>query len=167
MTETILIFLSGSGVLVLIFYGSTWLLKESTKKLLEREIQIHKNSLSKELESYKRELDLKYEHALSLQDRRRKLYEELSESLEEIFKTEGDELSFKMNKLFGLLALYAPDDVYKSLRKSLDGTVIPNEVKPTVYLALRDSLFGADTNLTKNDLIKHINAKPIKSDDNR
>ena len=166
MKETILIFLSGSGVLVLIFYGATWLLKESTKKLLEKEIENHKNKLSKELESYKRELDLKYEHALSLQDRRRKLFEELSDSLEEIFKTEGGELSLQMNKLFGLLALYAPDDVYKSFKASLEGTVVPNKVKPIVYSALRKSLFGADTKLSDEDLIKHIAAKHIKIDDN-
>lgn len=153
-----LIFLSGSGVLGLIFYGATWLLKESTKKVLEKEMENHRNKLSKELDSHRRELDLKYEHTLSLQNRRRKLFEELSEYLEEIFKTEGDELSLKMNKLFGLLALYAPDDVYKSLKQSLDGTVVPNKVKPTVYSALRKSLFGADTNLNEDDLIKHIAA---------
>jgi len=164
MKETIFILLSGSGILGLIFYGSVWLLKQSTKKLLEKELENHKSKLSKELEAYKRELDLKYEHALSLQDRRRKLFEELSESLEDIFKTEGDELSHKMNKLFGLLALYAPDAVYKSLKESLEGKVIPNEVKPIVYSALRNSLFGADTKLKQDDLIKHINAKFIKID---
>lgn len=165
MIDVILIFLSGTGVIGLIFYGSVWLLKESTKKLLEKELEKHKSKLSKELESYKREIDLKYEHALSLQDRRRKLFEELSESLEEIYKTEGDELSLKMNKLFGLLALYAPDDVYRSLKKSLEGKTIPRDVKPGIYYSLRMSLFGADTELTEDDLIKHIEAKHIKIED--
>ena len=161
MKETIFIFLSGTGVLVLIFYGATWLLKESTKKLLEKAIENHKNQLSKELESYKRDLDLKYEHALSLQDRRLKLFEEFSESLEEVFKTEGDDLSFKLNRLFGLLSLYASDDVYKSLKKALEGKVLPNQAKPIVYATLRNSLFGANSKLTQDDLSKHIVAKHI------
>ncbi|HUW21256.1 MAG TPA: hypothetical protein VMW41_01175 [Candidatus Bathyarchaeia archaeon] len=149
------------SLLALIFYGSVWLLKESTKKLLEKELEKHKNNLSKELEVYKKEIDLSYRHQLSLQDRSRKLFEEFSNSLEEIYKTKGDELSLRLNKLFGLLALYAPDKVYRVLRKSLDGKALPNEVKPPIYFALRKSLFGAKSKLKEGDLIKHIKAKRL------
>lgn len=158
MTEAIIqIFLTGPGGLALIVPGVAWLLRNIIKRDLEREMA-----------SYKSELNLSYEHSLSLQDRRRKLYEEFSDSLEEMFETKDEnKLSLKMNKLFGLLALYAPDDVYKSLKSSLEGDVIPNEVKPIVYSALRKSLFGADTKLKDEDLIKHITASYIDGPSNK
>jgi hypothetical protein len=162
MAETILIFLSGSGVLGLIFYGSVWLLKKSTEKLLEKELERHKSELSKELELYKRELDLLYQHKLSLQNKRRELFEQFSDSLENMFRGDDSALSLELNKLYGLLTLYAPDSVYVSIKNTLEGKrVEAKDAKPIIYYALRKELFGTDTKLEVEDLHKHVSAQPV------
>ena len=167
MLETIIVFLSGSGVLGLIFYGSVWFLKKSTEKLLEQELERHKNELSKELEHYKREIDLEYEHKLSLQNKRRTLFEQFSDSMENMFKGKDNELSIELNRLYGLLSLYAPDDVYLEIKNTLDGQNLkPEEVKPIIYHALRKELFGTDTKLKVEDIHKHISATKIDREKN-
>jgi len=156
MLEMIQIFLSGSLVLALIFYGSVWLLKASIGKLLEKELERHKKELSKELELYKREIDLEYEKHLSIQRRRREVFEELMNSLENMWGKGDNVESLELNKLYGLLTLYAPDEVYKSVKDNLEGIKHPRDAKPFIYYALRKELFGNDTNLGAEDLHKHV-----------
>jgi len=120
--------------------------------------------LKRKVEAYKKELELKLEQSISIQSRQREMYEKISEDLEEIFTEESDKLSLKLNKLFGKLALWAPDDVYNSLKKQLEGHLYPEEIKPILYLTMRKAIFGDNTILAEEDLIKHINAKSIKRD---
>lgn len=158
MIDIIIIFLSGSLVLGIIFYSSVWLLKVSIKKSLEKELERHKKDLLKELELYKREIDLQYEKHLSLQNRRREVFEQLINSLENIWGKNDNAESLELNKLFGLLTLYVPDEVYKSVKDNLEGMKHPKDAKPFIYYALRKELFGIETNLGTNDLHKHIAA---------
>ena len=81
--------------------------------------------------------------------------------MENMFSGKIKDHSFTLNKLFGRLALYAPDDVYLGLNKIFVNEVIPNIAKPKMYYVLRKSLFGDETNLTENDFSKHINATPL------
>lgn len=162
MLETVLIFLSGSGVLGLIFWAAVWLVKESTKKLLESELERHKNTLSQELELYKREIDLEFQKKLNLQNRRHELFEQFSTSIENMFGKDDGDLSLELNKLYGLLALYAPDDVYLSIKNTLEGQAVrAQDAKPIIYAALRNNLFGTNTNLAVADFHKHVVASHV------
>ncbi|KKU20651.1 MAG: hypothetical protein UX31_C0033G0009 [Candidatus Nomurabacteria bacterium GW2011_GWA1_46_11] len=161
MTQLIITFLGGSIVLILIFYGSVWLLKESTKTLLNKELEKHKRDLSKELELYKKEIDLEYEKHLSIQNRRREVFEELINSLEDMWGKEDNKESLDLNKIYGRLVLYAPDEVYKSVKDNLEGIKHPKDAKPFIYYALRKELFGDNTNLEAKDLHKHISASIV------
>jgi len=127
---------------------------------------IGQNWADRSLEAYKRELDLKYDQQLIQQTRQAKLYEEFAMSLEDIFAGRNDPRSLELNKMFALLALYAPDEVYSAAKEALEGIVFPRDVKPVIYSALRKQLFRDKTAFTQKDLIKHIKASDIKLDPN-
>jgi hypothetical protein len=123
--------------------------------------------LNQKLEKFKAELDLaSKEHA-----NRRRLYDELSTLMEDLF---GDipkdaDQSLEVNKLFGKLALYAPDEVYIALKEALidQGVLYGRDVKPKVYCALRRSLFGEKTKLETQDFVPHIKAKHIPQNEHK
>ena len=72
----------------------------------------------RKLEDYKRKLELQFEAEV----RRRKLYEELTLKLENLYGTipqsSPKEAEVTINKIFALLALYASDEVYRSARNT-------------------------------------------------
>ncbi len=72
------------------------------------------------LEKHKAKLEL----ASKDEAKRRQLYQRVSTLIEDIFGSgphpSKAELSLEINKLFGKLALYAPDDVYRALKDALD-----------------------------------------------
>ena len=145
------------------FFGKLWANRfmEKEKVTFQKDLEEFKSNLqyrfNSQIEEQKRELDLRFQNELRQLRKRGSLYEELSISLEELFAKEDDELSTVLNKMFGLLALYAPDDVYLSLKTSLEGYVVPKDAKPKIYYALRKSIMGDDTKLSEKDFIKHIN----------
>jgi len=120
---------------------------------------------NRKLEVYKRELELHFNDEV----RRRRLYEELAMSIEDIFAsmpdTDSRTLTAKINKLFALLALYAPDDVYRRLKATFYApghlTVYAKDARPVVYHALRAALFGKGTQLAAEDLVDNIECTPV------
>ena len=131
--------------------------------LAERIRQQIRVEYDSKLELYKKELEVQFQDQM----RRRKIYEGLVDSLEEFFGSDtskpGENLSLQINKLFSVLALYAPDDVYRACKESLitGSTVFGKDVKPVVYAAIRKSLFGQTTSLQAKDLVDHINATQV------
>ena len=110
----------------------------------------------RKVEQYKRKLELRFED----QVKRRKMYEDLAMSLEELGSGElmdSRELSLKINKAFAVLALYAPDDVYRTFKKSLltNATVYGKDAAPVIYAAMRKAIFGDETSLQASDLVDH------------
>jgi hypothetical protein len=117
-----------------------------------------------QLEEFKRRLELEFEDHV----RRRRLYEDLSNSLEQVFGSgemlDRTAISLLMNKLFAMLALYAPDDVYIAVKNAvLNKKIYGRDVKPVIYHALRKSLLGERTSLEANDLIDHLDVTHVPS----
>src|SRR5262249_34696371 len=146
----------GVGGTIVIFLLREWL-SERLRHSISAEY-------TRQLELHKKELELRFADQVRL----RKMYEELSVSLEEAFGRMKDqdpaELSIAFNKIFALLALYAPDDVYRSVKDAfyLAGTktVYAYQFRPVVYYALRKSLLGEQTRLRPEDLVDNIEANP-------
>lgn len=147
----------GVGGTIVIFLVREWL-SERLKQSIGAEY-------ARQLELHKKELELR----LTDQVRVRKMYEDLSMSLEEAFgrmkSQDPVELSIAFNKMFALLALYAPDDVYRSVKDAfyLAGTktVYASQFRPVVYYALRKSLLGEQTRIRPEDLVDNIEANPV------
>jgi len=136
-----------------------WLLREWISDRLKSSIE---DEYARKLEDFKHRLEVDFQDEV----RRRALYEGLTCSLEQVFSDDPaldiKALSLSMNRLFGLLALYAPDDVYASVRNALaDGAVYGESAMPVVYLALRKSLLGARTKLELEDLVAHQKWQPV------
>ena len=157
LIETVVASLLSSGVLValVIFLTKTWI-SERLKNAIKSEYDL-------KLEEYKAKLEI----AFNDQVKRRQLYDEFSGFIEEAFgsgqlKTKAD-LSLALNRLFGKLALYGPDDVYLKLKDALidRGIVSGKDVKPQIYCALRKSLWGDSTKLKAGDFVPHIGAEHI------
>jgi hypothetical protein len=72
------------------------------------------------------------------------------------------DLSRKIHKQFGLLALYAPDEVYRRLKETFyNKTVYAKDVRPPVYHALRKSLFKTQTQLEPTDFVDNLQIQPL------
>lgn len=159
MIEQVLAAIAAGGIsgAIAIFLLREWL-SERLKQSIGAEY-------ARQLELYKKEIELRFTDQIRL----RKMYEELSISLEEAFGRMKDqdpaELSIAFNKMFALLALYAPDDVYRSVKDAfyLTGTktVHASQFRPVVYYALRKSLLGEQTRLRPEDLVDNIEANPV------
>src|SRR5262249_31744332 len=106
---------------------------------------------NRRLESHKRDIELRFNDQVRL----RKLYEELSMTMEDLYgtmpKQNPAQLGIAIHKMFALLALYAPDDVYRQVRTILysrEGRILyAQDVRPPLYYALRKSVFGETTQL--------------------
>jgi len=138
-----------------------WLMREWISNRLKSSIEAE---YARKLEDFKHHLEVDFEDEV----RRRELYEGLATSLEQIFSDgpalDRKTLSLSMNRLFGLLALYAPDDVYASVKNALiDGDVYGESAMPIIYLSLRKSLLGKRTKLEVDDLVPHQDWEPIPS----
>ncbi len=103
-----------------------WLTKAWIGERLKQSI---KSEYDQKIENFKIQLKMEFDDEV----RKRKLYEELSGSIEDIFGGTEIDHSMALNKLFGILALYAPDSVYTSLKSSLEGVVLPGEVCVAIY----------------------------------
>jgi hypothetical protein len=133
--------------------------------LSERLKQSISNEYARHLEGYKRELELRFNDQVRL----RKLYEDLSMSLEDIYGTMSEQsakgMATTIHKIFALLALYAPDDVYRGVKDtfySQQGKILyARDFRPPVYHALRKSLFGDATRLKADDLVDNIETSPL------
>lgn len=144
-----------AGVVVLVLH--MWL-SERLKRSIGAEYD-------RQLEKHRRELELRF----SDQVRLRKVYEDLSMSLEDVFggvKGQAqDEISIVFHKMFALLALYAPDDVYKDVRDTFYSkgtkTVYARDFRPVVYHAIRKFLLGEETQLTATDIVDNLEMKPL------
>ena len=136
--------------------------------LSERLKQSISDEYSRKLEEYKRDVELRFNDQMRL----RKLYEDLSFSLEDIFgrmpERNSTEMAVTLHKVFALLALYAPDDVYRQVKGVFYGKgekiVYARDFRPAVYHALRKSLFGATTCLEPADLVDNIETTPLVVD---
>lgn len=145
----------GGGIIV-------WILRQWLSERLKQSIGAE---YARQLEDYKKDLEIRFNDQIRL----RKLYEELTMSFEEIFGRMDHqtpaELAIAMNKVFALLALYAPDDVYRHIKDlfySKDGkTVYARDFRPVVYHAMRKSLFGDATSLEPRDLVDNLETKPL------
>ena len=153
LIQTVIASAATSGLII-------WLFKSWIGERLKQSI---KSEYDQKIENFKIQLKIEFDDEV----RKRKLYEDLSNSIEDIFGDEDREsinYSLALNKLFGLLALYAPDDVYISLKNSLEGVVMPGDVKPIIYEALRKDLLKSSTKLTSTDLIKHFEANALSEE---
>ena len=123
------------------------------------------NEYARKLEEYKREVEVRFNDQMRL----RKVYEELTMSLEEIFGTMPEQdpkkMAISIHKMFGLLALYAPDDVYRRVKDTFYSkeakTVYARDFRPPVYYALRKSLLGDTTRLEPGDLVDNLETTPV------
>jgi len=139
-----------------------WILREWLSERLKQSISAE---YTRRLEEYKRDVELRFNDQVRL----RRLYEDLAISLEDIYGTMPDQDPKKMavtvHKMFALLALYAPDDVYRRVKDTFycrDGkTVYARDFRPPVYHALRKSLFGKGTNLNPEDLVDNLETRPL------
>lgn len=153
VVETIITSILTSGLLVLI--ARTW--------ITERLKNAIKNEYDLKLEEYKTKMDIVFND----QVKQRQIYDDLSNYIEDTFGSgtlkDPGQLSLELNKLFGKLALNAPDNVYRTIKEALidKGVVYGKDVKPVIYCALRSSLFGKDTKMKKDDFVPHIGAEHI------
>ena len=139
-----------------------WILREWLSERLKQSIS---NEYARRLEEYKREVELRFNDQVRL----RKLYEDLSMKLEDIYGTMPDqnpkEMAIAFHKVFALLALYAPDDVYRRVKDTFYSragkTVYASDFRPPVYHALRKSLFKDATQLEPNDLVDNLETTPL------
>ena len=162
MIETIVASVGAGGVTGALL---VWILREWLSERLKQSISAE---YARRLEEYKRELELRFNDQVRL----RRLYEDLAMSLEDIYGTMPDQdpkkMAISVHKMFALLALYAPDDVYRRVKDtfySRDGkTVYARDFRPPVYHALRKSLFGAETNLDPGDLVDNLETRPVPQD---
>ena len=159
LMETILSSLVGGG---LAGAAIVWFLREWLSERIKQSIS---DEYSRKLEAYKREVELRFNDQVRL----RKLYEELSMSLEDIYGTmphqDPEKMAVSIHKIFALLALFAPDDVYRRVKDtfySREGkTIYASDFRPPVYRALRVSLFGEATKLEPNDMVDNLETRPL------
>ncbi len=139
-----------------------WILREWLSERLRQSISAE---YARRLEEHKKELEIRFNDQVRL----RKLYEELSMSLEDIFGTmpeqDPERMAVSFHKIFALLALYAPDEVYRRVKDtfySKEGkTVYARDFRPAVYHALRKSLFADGTKLDPGDLVDNLDMRPL------
>ena len=134
--------------------------------LSERLKQSISAEYARQLEQHKNDLELR----LSDQVRLRKVYEDLSMSLEYVFGNmkshTPEEIGILFHKMFALLAIYAPDDVYRNVKDTFYArgtkTVYARDFRPVVYYAIRKSLLGEGTRLNPTDIVDNIEMKPLE-----
>ena len=155
MTVLVSILSSGAVAALVTFLTNTFI-GERIKNAIKNEYDL-------KLEEHKAKLAV----ASSDQAKRRQLYDDLSGFIEGTFGSgeirTKDELSLAANSLFAKLALYAPDEVYLAVKIAIvdKGIVVGKDVKPTIYCALRKSLFGKETKMECGDFVPHIEAEHI------
>lgn len=141
--------------------GKIWANRIMQKEIheLNKNLELFKLKLNSEvalnLEEYKKELEIKFND----KSQRRKVYEELSSLIEEILLLEPNiDCALKINKIFGLLAIYAPDDVYLNVKNAIpcDKYVDVTELRPALYCALRKDIFQNDTSIVQKDIAVHF-----------
>ena len=101
----------GGAISGLLIFGAREWMSERIKQSISAEY-------ARKLEDHKREGELRFNDQVRL----RKVYEELSMSLEEIFgampEQDPKKMTISVHKMFALLALYAPDDVYQPVKNT-------------------------------------------------
>lgn len=121
--------------------------------------------MTTKLEDYKKEIELKY----SDKAHRWEIYEELSGLVENVLLGDPNtNYALQVNKVLGLVAIYAPDDVYLKVRQAfpVDRFARAQEIKQVIYSALRKDIFREETVLVEKDIAQHFEKfTPAKRND--